>query len=204
MPNLRKIKGSKAEQEVVDILDEMGIPSSRVIGSGAVKGSGGDIKIGLILSPIQKKRFKKFGEKPARDACSSITKGEVKAVNKMAKEWLFESIDGSKAKEIANLAILSPKLSSDACDALDQNPEANHVFLRRAKVPHNAKNNKDYNKVFAVVMGLEDYIELMKKAYPEIVVVSGEEVAQEEREHRPISFTPTKKVSKLRKSLPSK
>lgn len=152
-----RVKGSNAERELVEILDENGIPSQRVLGSGAFSTAKSDVKVGITLED---------GEKPKADESKSVLRAEVK--NRADNpEYLFDS---DKLKLVYSLDFYSKKCPEFIFNYLNQDTVSKIAVLRRAKVKAGDLKDKNYNQVFAVVMGLADWIELFKKAYPDAVV----------------------------------
>lgn len=147
-------KGAKAESEIVQLLCELGIPSQRVLGSGAFRGAKSDIKVGV--------RLNEDGSMPNKDEAVCITRAEVKN-RKTNPEYLF---DGS-APVAEMIAVLKRKCPEYVFEYMNQDVEAKYTMLRRAKVPRGALAEKDYNQVYCVAMGLNDFVELFKRAYKE-------------------------------------
>ena len=145
-----RVKGTRAEVEFVEILRERGVPAARVLGSGAYGfGAKADVKVGLELNPD--------GSYPAADEGRSIMRAEVK--NRADNpEHLFTDIPvllGEASKEGNELV----------WKHLNQDAVSKALVLRRGKVPVGSIVNKNYNQVFMVCMGIDDWIDLFKKAY---------------------------------------
>lgn len=140
-----KAKGARAETELVNILNESGIPSQRVIASGSFIGASSDLKIGVELN--------EDGTMPERDSSKCIGRAEVK--NRADNpEWLFEE---------ANKPI-----PEGVYKHLQQDAISKYLILRRKDIPRGALADKKYNETHVVLMGLEDFIELFKQAYPDL------------------------------------
>lgn len=162
-------KGTRAETELVEILDEQGIPSQRVLGSGSFIGAKADLKVGIQLN--------EDGEKPSPDESAGIMRAEVKN-RKTNPEYFFDPED---QKLVASLGFLSKKCPEFIFDYLNQDQISKLLILRRAKIKPGDMKNKKYNDTHVVVMGLQDFIEFFKKAFPDVVVaVSNDD--EEERE----------------------
>lgn len=158
-------KGASAERELVKFFDECDIPSQRVLGSGAFRGADSDLKIGIKLE--------ENGNKPASDESKATMRAEVKN-RANTQEYLFNT---GELEEICHVRLLKKPCPKSLTDYLEQDKVTKVALLRRAKVPSGAVANKDYNKIYVAVMGLEDFIDLFKRAYPDAVaeVPNGEQ-----------------------------
>lgn len=168
MPVRAKAKGSRAETEFVSLLNNAGIPSLKVIGSGAFQGADSDIKVGLILDDHQRKELVEDGKFPAKDECRSFTRAEIKnrATN---PEWLYDGIKG-ELNEVATLRLLSRQCPEYLFDYLEQDAASSFVALKRNKTPSGALANNDLDSAWMVCMGLNTLIKLLHSAWPDIVV----------------------------------
>lgn len=146
-------KGIGAEREFVDICKELGLPAQRVIGSGAFMGAKGDIKVGV--------RLNKDGTYPESDESQSLLRVEVKN-RKTNPEYLFTD---QKREDVIGFIDCSNAGPEFMWDYYNQDSVTKAVVLRRKRVPTGALSKKDYNQVYMVCMGLEDFAELMKLAY---------------------------------------
>ena len=149
-----KAKGTRGEKELVEFLTHYGIPSQRVLASGAFRGAKADVKVGIALNPD--------GTMPDEDETRCILRAEVKN-RKDNPEQFF------KAREEILAVLLEARRHGTETVWGHMNQEAitKATVLRRAKVPQGAIAAMDGNQVFAVVMGLEDWAELFLKAYGE-------------------------------------
>ena len=149
-----KQKGNRGETEFVEICRELGLPSMRVLGSGAMKsiGAAADVKVGILNMDGD--------QYPASDESVSALRVEVK--NRADNpEWLHTSKD-----DVPFALIASKKLGTEQIwKYLNQDKITKAVVLRRAKVPTGAITNKDYNQVGMVCIGYADFAALVKKAY---------------------------------------
>ena len=154
-----RVKGSNAERELVSILDKFHIPSQRVLGSGAFSSAKSDIKVGINLEDD--------GKKPPSDESKATLRAEVK--NRADNpEYLF---DQESLKKIATFHLLDKSCPESIYSYLNQDDVSKIAVLRRGKVKPGDLKAENYNQVYVVVMGLEDWIELFKKAHPEVVAV---------------------------------
>lgn len=146
-----RAKGARAETEVVEILTENGIPSQRVLASGAYRTAKADIKVGVPLVD---------GELPPGDEGTCLMRVEVKN-HQTNPESLYQGIPESGV-------IFAPSLKPGPealWKFLAQDDVSTALVMRRKVAPNGAVKNKDWNQVYMVCMGLNDYIELFKKAY---------------------------------------
>lgn len=152
-----KQKGTRAETEFVEAMRACGVPCQRVIASGAFRGAKADVKVGVKLKPD--------GTYPEADEAESVMRAEVKnrATN---PEYIHAPLE-----KIPEQGVLFAPCKRNAPEALwkylNQDEVTKAVVLRRAKVPHGAVANGDWNQVFMVAMGMEDFAELLKRAYPD-------------------------------------
>lgn len=144
-------KGARAEAELVQILTEAGLPSVRVLGSGAYFGAKSDLKVGVKLVN---------GQMPDKDEAVPMLRAEVKnrATN---PEWLHTQFK-NEAFAFVGSSRLAPEF---LFDYLNQDSISKCVFLRRNKIPTGALANKDYNNTHLVVIGLGDYMALLRELY---------------------------------------
>ena len=148
-----KAKGSRAETELVEILDSLGLYSQRVLGSGAFAGAKSDLKVGINLN--------KDGTKPEKDESSALLRVEVKN-RKDNPEHLHTSLN----EEEVYALIPSPKLGTELLwKHYNQDKITKAVALRRGTIPHGSKAKKDYNQMWMICLGVEDFVELVKKAH---------------------------------------
>lgn len=159
-----KQKGNRGETEFVDICRERGLPSMRVLGSGAMKsiGAAADVKVGITNM---------YGDEyPASDESASVMRVEVK--NRASNpEWIHPT-----KEQIPFAFIASPKLGNEQIWAYyNQDKVTKAIVLRRAKVPAGSIVNKDYNQVGMVCLGYDSFIDLVKRAYgTELGVIHGD------------------------------
>lgn len=144
-----KAKGNRAETEFVAILNELGVPSQRVVGSGAMKGAPSDVKIGVDSVDSE------------RDETKSIYRAEVKnrATN---PEYLWSQLESLDSFGFVLSAKQGPEF---LWNYYNQDISTKVLVLRRAKVPVGTLKNKDYNQAYMICMGIEDFVDLVKKAY---------------------------------------
>jgi hypothetical protein len=143
-----RAKGTRAEVEFCQIATELGLPSMRVIGSGALAGAKGDVKIGVPLKPD--------GTFPEADEAPAIMRGEVKnrATNPDAPySWLSAITLGVADKDTNELPYRD----------LYQNRATKAVIWKRAKTPVGAIKEGRYNDAYLVIMGAKDWIELVRE-----------------------------------------
>lgn len=150
-----KQKGTNAETSFVRAMESCGVPCQRVLASGAYRGAKADVKVGVKL--------KKDGTYPEQDEGESIMRVEVKnhATN---PERLHTTRNNLPTEGV--LFAPTDRIGPDALwKYLNQDKITKAVILRRNKVPSGAVTNEDWNQVFMICMGLEDYAALFKKAY---------------------------------------
>lgn len=148
-----KAKGTRAEQEVVDICNKQGLPSQRVLGSGAYTSANADIKIGVELN--------KDGSMPDRDEGKALLRAEVKN-RKTNPAYLHDYLEDNP---IFALVGSSRKGSEALWDYYNQDKITKAVILKRNKTPKGALSNEDYNQAYMVCMGLSDWVALVKRLY---------------------------------------
>lgn len=147
-----KVKGSGWEREFVAIMRELGIPSMRVLASGAYTGAKSDIKVGVKLNAD--------GTYPEADEAQCIMRAECK--NRADNPEHLHKVIAQEGV----LFIPALKNGSEILwEHLNQDAVSKAVILRRAKVPQGVLKDKDYNQVGMVCMGLSDYATLFRKAY---------------------------------------
>jgi hypothetical protein len=148
-------KGTRAETEFVEIMRSLGIPSQRVLASGSFVGAKADVKVGV--------RLNRDNTYPAPDESASIMRVEVK------NQATNPEVPFSVINAIPTQGMVFAPTPKDApalyWKYLNQDAVSKAVILRRAKVPSNAVASKDWNQVFMVAMGLDDFAKLFKKAY---------------------------------------
>lgn len=145
-------KGARAETELVQILTDAGLPSLRVLGSGAFAGAKSDLKVAVKLVD---------GEMPDKDEAIPMLRAEVKnrATN---PEYIHEYLN----KNDAFAFVTSPRMAPEFLyDYLNQDSISKCVILRRNKIPTGSLVKKDYNETHLVVMGLDDFMILVKELY---------------------------------------
>lgn len=147
-----RAKGTRGETELIQILNEFGIPSMRVLGSGSFLGAKSDLKIGVKLN--------KDGTMPDKDEGVPLLRAEVKN-RKDAPDHLYEVLRNDP------IAILESarKAPEYLYDYLNQDKISKCAIMKRAKTPSGALKNKDYNQTHLVFMGLEDFMEMIKELY---------------------------------------
>jgi hypothetical protein len=144
-------KGIRGETELVEILDELGLPSIRVLGSGAFTGAKSDVKVGIELNDD--------GSKPEADEAKGIMRIECKN-RKDNPEYLFENLG-----ELPINLVLCPRQGSEKVwEHYNQDSISKAVALRRRAIPRGAKVGKEYNQMWLICMGIEDYVKLVKQA----------------------------------------
>lgn len=148
-----RAKGRNAEVEIVEILDKAGIPSQRVLGSGAFAFAKSDIKVGINLN--------EDGSKPPPDETSCLFRVESKN-HASTPDTVFP--ETMRDVEYV-LAVGSKPIQEAVFKHLEQDDVSKAVVLRRSKVPPGALKNEDYNRTHAVMIGLNDFIDLVKRAY---------------------------------------
>jgi hypothetical protein len=170
MANRAKAKGTRGEVEFVNILNEAGIPSMRVLGSGAMQGADSDIKVGLKLDDDEKSTLIEEKKFPPKDEARGTLRAEVKN-RKTNPDYLHDGING-EMPTVTNLALLSKACPEYLYDYLNQDAVSSLVVLKRARTPNGALKNKDFNQTHMVCMGLNDFIKLFKKAHPDVVIAN--------------------------------
>jgi len=154
-----RAKGANAERELIDIFNKEGIPSMRVIGSGAHFGAKADLKIGVALED---------GKLPHRDEGVPRMYAEVK--NRMSNpEWFHDAIN-NKLTDVATVRLMDRLVPEQIIKDQEQDDRSSILILRRKRVPSGALKKNKYNESHTVCMGLGKFIELFKKAYPNFVV----------------------------------
>ena len=145
-------KGVRGEAELVKLLDELGLPSIRVLGSGAFAGAKADIKVGIELN--------EDGSKPEADECKALMRLECK--NRADNP---EHLHTTLNSDDVGIVVSSRSGSEAVWSYYNQDSITKAVALRRNKIPKGALTDKDYNQVWMICMGIEDFVELVKKAY---------------------------------------
>jgi hypothetical protein len=147
-------KGSRFESEVVEILKSKGIPTQKVLASGAYSGASSDLKVGVELN--------EDGSYPQQDEGKCKLRGECKA-HATNPERLHTDL----SKEPFALVAAEKELAEQCWNFYNQDSCSRAVFLRRAKVPTGAIKNEDWNQVIGVFMGISDFAALLRRAYYE-------------------------------------
>lgn len=178
MANKAKAKGTRGEVEFVNILNEAGIPSMRVLGSGAMQGADSDIKVGLKLDDEEKEALLKEKKFPAKDEARATLRAEVKN-RKTNPDYLHDAIKGEVCT-VATVSLLNRSCPEYLYDYLNQDEVSSLVVLKRAQTPNGALKRKDFNQTHMICMGLSDFIKIFKKAYPDVFIENlGEALAGE-------------------------
>jgi hypothetical protein len=147
-----RAKGTRGETEFVEILNELELYSQRVLGSGAFAGAKSDVKVGIQLNAD--------GSLPDKDESSALLRVEVKN-RKSNPEYLHTAMDDTPFA-----IIMSPRQGPEfVWEHYNQDQVTKAVAYRRRTIPHGAKAKKDYNQIWMVCLGIEDFAELVKKAY---------------------------------------
>lgn len=156
--NPNKAKGTRGEVQFVDFLKHGGVPAMRVTGSGAFRGAKADVKVGVHLE--------EDGSYPDSDEAKCVLRAEVKYHASLNdKIW-------TERDEVVAIMKESTRHGHDTIFGfMNQETITKATVLRRNKIPKGALEGYDGNQVFAVVMGLDDWIALFKKAYPDVVIV---------------------------------
>ena len=147
-----RAKGASAERELVEILDSLGLPSQRVLGSGAFAFAKSDIKVNI--------RLNEDGTKPAPDESQGTIRVEVKN-HAITDEKLFGEVE---VPCDAVLFISTKATQESVFKHLEQDSVSKAVIYRRPKVPVGALKDKDYNRTHCVVMPLLEWVAMFKKA----------------------------------------
>lgn len=142
MANNKKIKGTKAESEFVELAGLYGVPACRVIGSGAIETAGGDIKCGVQIS--------KEGISGGKDATDCYLRIECKNRKSTNLDWVFPLIGTERTA------------AKGVTDAILQHHMANVLVMRRQKAPVNSKKNMDGNQLFVIAMLGGDFLEMVR------------------------------------------
>lgn len=145
-----RAKGKRAESELVQILTDFGVPTQKVLASGAFVGAKSDLKVGVELE--------KDGTYPAQDEGRCLFRAEVK--NRQDNpDMMFAELDKLTIAE-------SDKTVSELIyKHLNQDAVSKCVILRRKKIKAGDLAKKNYNQTHVVVMGLEDFMKLVKELY---------------------------------------
>jgi hypothetical protein len=153
MPSSSKQKGVRAEKELVEILNEAGIPSMRVLASGAMLGADSDIKLGVKLDSE--------GNLPPSDEAQAIMRVEVKN-RKDNPDWIYEELRKTNA-----IALLQSERAGteQLFGYLEQDLISTAAILKRKKIRPGALKDKDYNQTHIVCMGLSDFLKIAKMLY---------------------------------------
>lgn len=148
-------KGNRAERLLVALLRELGLPAQRVLGSGSFIGAKSDVKVGVRL---------RDGKYPPADESESLMRVEVKNRKTNPESWWLavENI----------IATLGPDVTEVIYSYYNQDAISKAVVLHRPRVPQGSAS--DPNQVFMVAMGLKDWVELVKRAYPDAVAYGSE------------------------------
>jgi hypothetical protein len=146
-----KAKGTRAEVEFCQIATELGVPSIRVLGSGAFKGAAGDIKIGVELLPD--------GTLPEADEAVAMLRAECKN-RKINPDAPFYSLKEGDIVVVIPGGREAPDLPFND---LAQNPIAKVGVWKRAKTPKGALAEKRYNEAYLCFMGATDFLNLLKE-----------------------------------------
>lgn len=147
-----RAKGDRAEKELVEILDSLGLPSQRVLGSGKFNLSKSDLKVNI--------RLNEDGTKPAPDESQGTIRVEVKN-HAITDEKLF----GETEIPCDVVLFVSTKPTQESVfKHLEQDSVSKAVIYRRPKIPAGALKDKDYNRTHCVVMPLLEWVEMFKKA----------------------------------------
>lgn len=151
-----KNKGNRGENEFVAICRELGLPAMRVLGSGAFKGAASDIKVGIT-------NMNADGTYPEADESSAVMRVEVKnrATN---PEYLHD-------RDLPIFGLVEPSRAGAEVlwEYLNQDKVTKAVVLRRAKLPAKALADKNYDEVGMVCMGYKSWIELVLRAYKDVL-----------------------------------
>lgn len=144
-------KGNRAELEVCQILTELGVPTQRVVSSGAIIGAKGDLRVGVELD--------KDGNFPQRDEGTPMFRAECKnrATN---PEKPFIEISNT---EVVGVVDLGGKCTEVPFKDLAQSSLAKIGVWRRKRVPNGALAKGDYNQVYVCFMGIVDFAALLKE-----------------------------------------
>lgn len=127
---------------------EKGVPSMRVIGSGARIGAKSDVKVAVPLL--------ENGEFPEADEASCLLRAECK--NRATNPELPYELMKLKAFAVVQAPDLCPELPFVD---LSQDAASKVVVWRRAKVPNGALSEKKLNEVFVAVMGGGDWLDMV-------------------------------------------
>lgn len=146
-------KGNRAEAEIVNIMKGYGIPSMRVLGSGAFSGAKSDLKIGVKLT--------EEGTLPDKDEAIPLFRAEVKS-RKTYPEYLHKDIVKSDVFAFVTSARAAPQF---LFDYLEQDAVSKCVIMKRDKTPQGALKEGRYNDTHLVVMGLDDFMAMTKELY---------------------------------------
>lgn len=147
-----RAKGASAERELVEILDSLGVPSQRVLGSGQFARAKSDLKVNI--------RLNEDGTKPAPDESQGTLRVEVKN-HAITDEKLF----GETEVPCDAVLFVSTKPTQESVfKHLEQDSVSKAVIYRRPKIPAGALKDKDYNRTHCVVMPLLEWVEMFKKA----------------------------------------
>lgn len=166
-----RAKGSRGEAEFCQIMTELGVPTQRVIASGAHKfaGAEADVKVGITLNPD--------GTFPAADETQGILRTEVKnlAVN---PETYHHALKGDEFE----IVMASFPAQEASFKHLRQSKANRALALRRAKPPQGAVVNKQFAEIFGVFMDIEVFADLLRRAYPDKVFYAHEPSGQNQQE----------------------
>ena len=138
-------------------MSELGIPTQRVLSSGAMKFSGADsdTKVGIIPNPD--------GTYPPADETQGIMRAEVK--NKAANPDFHPEFESDHL----DIVMTNRKPQEQQWKDLRQSKSNRVLALRRPSVPHGAIANKRFGEVFGVFMDIEVFADLLRRAYPDRV-----------------------------------
>jgi len=158
-----KSKGNRGEEQIVEALTALGLPSQRVLGSGAMRGAVSDVKVGVRLNPD--------GSMPEKDEAQGVMRVECKNRKDNPDFHSQLTIDN-----IFALLVTTKQGQEILWKHLDQDAITKAVIMKRAKTPYGALKAGKYNECFGVFMGLADFAALLRAAYPDRVVYVDEKV----------------------------
>lgn len=153
-----KAKGTKGEAEFCMIMTSLGIPTQRVVASGAHKFSGAeaDVKVGIIPNPD--------GSFPPADETQGIMRAECKNLRTTPDRYWTEFDNDDLVVVMA-----TKPAQEQAWKQLRQSKSNRVLALRRPKVPAGALQNKDWGEVQGVFMDATVFADLLRRAYPDRV-----------------------------------
>jgi hypothetical protein len=142
-------KGARFEREFVERLKSAGIPSMRVLGSGAFSTAKSDVKVGVNLNPD--------GSYPPADEGVAHMRAECK--NREDNKAL-DLRDKTGLKVVAEIVMLEKDVPARFLQHLQQDKVSKFVALRFSD-----RTSKGAKAPIGIYMDFEDFLDLFKEAF---------------------------------------